>query len=216
VPRRSRRGGGTVLVLLVVIAGLLVAADITARVVAQNELANRVEAAVPTARTATARVRSFPFLGRLLASGRVSEVDATVTDVSVEGLRFKSIAVDLHGVQLDRDQLVRDRRIVLEKLDRGLVEARVTQEALSEVLGVSIDLEEGRASVTIAGRRVGADLEVRDGHLVVEVAGLSLPTIRAEAPLLPCLADARIVVGRVLLLCEFTEIPEELRAPAEL
>jgi hypothetical protein len=201
---------------VVVIAVLLVAADVTARVVAEHELADRVAAAVPTAGTATARVRSFPFLGRLLSSGRVAQVDASVSDVTVEGLRFQSIAVDLDGVQLDRDQLVRDRRIVLQTIARGRVEARVTQEALSEVLGVPVDLEEGRASVTIAGRRVEAGLEVREGRLVVEVAGLSLPTIPVEAPLLPCLGNARIVPGRVLLLCEFTEIPEELRVPAEL
>ena len=204
------------LVSLVVLAGLLLAADTIARRLAEEELAARLKAAVPSAGTTSAELRSFPFLPRLLASGRVSEVDAAVGDVTVEGLRFASIAVGLHGVQVDRDQLVRDRRVVLEKIDQGRVEARVTQEALTEALGVPVTLGRGRASVTIAGQTLGADLAVENGRLVVGVAGFSLPAIRVTAPLLPCVANARIDPGVVLLTCDFTEIPAELRPAAQL
>jgi hypothetical protein len=105
---------------------------------------------------------------------------------------------------------------VLEKIDRGRVQARVSEEALTEALGVPVTLEQGRASVTIAGRTLGADLAVQNGRLKVGVAGFSLPTIHVAAPLLPCVADARIDPGLVLLTCDFTEIPRELRAPAQL
>lgn len=214
--RPRRRHGVAALLTLVVLAVALVAADVVARKLAEDELAARLKGAVPTAATATATLRSFPFLVRLLGSGRVGEVDAAVGDITVEGLRFASIAVDLHGVQLDRDQLVRDRRLVLEKIDRGRVQARVSEEALTEALGVPVTLEQGRASVTIAGRTLGADLAVQNGRLKVGVAGFSLPTIHVAAPLLPCVADARIDPGLVLLTCDFTEIPRELRAPAQL
>jgi len=210
--RRGRSGARlAVLVLLLLIAGLLVAADLTARRVAEDELAARVKAAAPTATSATAEVRSFPFLGRLLVSGAVSEVDAAVDGVTVDGLRFDSIAVDLHGVQVDRDQLLRDRRVVLENIQRGRVQARVTQDALTEALGVPVTLGQGTASVTIAGRRVGAGLAVRNGRLIVDVAGFSLPTTHVTAPLLSCPPDATVVPGEVLLSCEFTGVPQELR-----
>jgi len=65
--------------------------------------------------------------------------------------------------------------------------------------------------VTIAGRRVGAGLAVQNGRLVVAVAGFSLPTIHVTAPLLSCPPDARVVPGQVLLSCEFTGVPQELR-----
>jgi hypothetical protein len=213
---RRRQGGALlVLVVLVVLVAVLVVGDITARKLAEDALAARLKAAVPAAATSSAEVRSFPFLGRLLASGQVPEVDAAVGDVTVQGLRFASIAVDLHGVRVDRDQLVRDRRVVLQKIDRGRVEARVTAEALTEALGVPVTLEQGRASVTIAGRTLGADLAVENGRLVVGVAGFSLPTIHVTAPLLPCVANARIDPGLVLLTCDFTEIPAELRIPSQ-
>jgi hypothetical protein len=217
---RRRRGGAFLAVVLVVLAAVLVVAllvaDVTARTLAEDALAARVKAAVPSASTTSAQVRSFPFLGRLLTSGRVPEVDAAVGDITVQGLRFASIAVALHGVQVDRDQLLRDRRVVLEKIDRGRVEARVTADALTEALGVPITLEQGRASVTIAGHTLGAELSVENGRLVVGVAGFSLPTIHVTAPLLPCVANARIDPGVVLLTCDFTEIPAELRTPAQL
>ena len=214
-PSRRRRGAA-LLIVVVVLAGLLVSADVVARKLAEDELAARVKTAVPTAATTSAQLRSFPFLARLLVSGDVSEVDAAVGDVTVQGLRFASIAVDLHGVRVDRDQLVRDRRVVLQKIDRGRVEARVTAEALTEALGVPVSLEQGRASVTIAGRTLGAELEVENGRLVVGVTGFSLPAIHVTAPLLPCVANARVVPGVVLLTCDFTEIPKELRTPAQL
>jgi hypothetical protein len=201
--------------LLVLILVLLVAADITARVIAQKALADRVQAAVPGASSTSATIHSFPFLVGLAASGHVSEVDARVRDVTVKGLRFDSIRVDMHGVELDRDELL-NRRVVLQKIDSGAVRAEVDQAALSDVLGLPVTLEDGRASVTIAGRRVGADLAVRDGRLVVGVAGLSLPVLDLEAPLLPCVGNASIVVGRVLLACDFTEIPRELLTSAQL
>ena len=66
VVQRRRSGARLViLMLLLLIAGLLVAADLTARRVAEDELAARVKAAAPTATSARAEVRSFPFLGRL-------------------------------------------------------------------------------------------------------------------------------------------------------
>jgi hypothetical protein len=51
---------------------------------------------------------------------------------------------------------------------------------------------------------------------VVGGVGLSLPVLDLVAPLLPCVAGAEIAPGRVLLTCDFTEVPAELRAGVDL
>jgi hypothetical protein len=200
-------------VLLAVIAGLLVAADLTARSLTEGELVARVRAAVPEAGATSVDIRSFPFLPRLLASGHVPQIDAQVNDVTVRDLRFDFIAVELHGVHVDRDQLVGRRSVVLESVDRGKVRAEVAQQALTDVLGVPVTLEPGRASVRIAGVSLGAKLSITDGRLVVAGLGIELPALDLSGPLLPCVADAQILDGRVALSCAFTEIPAELLPP---
>ena len=185
-------------------------ADLTARSVAEAELARRVGVAVPEAGSASVDIPSFPFLPGLLASGTVPEIDAEVRDVLVKQVRFDFIAVELHGVQLNRDQLLGQRRIVLEGLQRGQVRGEVPQDALTEAFGVPVTLEEGRASVEIAGVTVSAELSITDGRLAVSGLGIRLPALDLTGPLLPCLANAVIVPGRVALSCDFTEIPPEL------
>ena len=217
-PRQGRRGVGLVilLVLLGLIVGLLVAADLTARRVAEDELAERVAARVPQAESTSARVRSFPFLGRLLTSGQVAEVDASVTDVTVRGLRFASVSVAIHGAKISRQEALDNRRIVLTGIDRGRATAQVDAAALSKALGVPIALDRGRASVTVAGVKVTASVEVRDGRLLVGGIGVNLPALDLVAPLLPCLPNAVVEAGKVVLTCDFTEIPAELKVDVQL
>lgn len=192
------------------IAALLVGADLTARSVAEQELVRRVQTAVPEAGAASVHIPSFPFLPRLLASGTVPRLDAEVRDITVKQVRFDFIAVELHGVRLDRDQLTRNRSIVLRDIVRGQVRGEVQQNALTDVLGVPVQLEDGRAAVRIAGVTLGAEISITDGRLTISGLGITLPTLDLTGPLLPCIADAVILSGRVSLTCDFTEIPAEL------
>jgi hypothetical protein len=215
-PRSGRRRGGAGLILLAVLAGLLLAADVIAKRAAADELADRLRTEVPEAGSTSAAIHSFPFVPRLLTSGRVAEVDAGVRDLTVEGLRFASIAVKLHGVELDKSRLLDQRRVVLQRIDRGEVRAEVTQEAITDLVGIPVSLEQGRASVQFGGRQIGADLAVREGRLILGASGVSLPALPLPTvPLLPCVANAEIAPGRVLLTCQFTEVPQELLVEAQ-
>lgn len=204
------------LAVLLVLAAALAVADVAAERLAESELEARLAAEVPEATGVSARISSFPFLGRLLTSGRVAGVEARAGGLQVEGLDLDLVAVHLEGVTLDRRLLWDDQRVAVLDIDRGRARAEVTEGALSRRLGVDVRLEAGRASVTVAGQRLSADLAVRDGRLVVGGVGLSLPVLDLVAPLLPCVAGAEIVAGRVLLTCDFTEVPAELRAGVNL
>ncbi|MFN2503830.1 MAG: LmeA family phospholipid-binding protein [Acidimicrobiales bacterium] len=200
----------------IVVLAVAVAADVILRQAAEEELAARVQEEVPAAETTSARIRSFPFLGRLLVSGNVSEIDARLDDVTVEQLLFDFIAVRLHGVEVERDTLLGDRRVVLKRIDRGQVRAEVSEEALVDVLGLPVTLEDGRASVEILGQQVGAGLAIQEGRLVVSGLDISLPALDLTGPLLPCVSNVEILAGRLALTCDFTEIPRELLVSAPL
>ena len=183
-----------------------------ARAVAESQLRGRVatEAEVPAAST-TARIESFPFLGRLLTSGAVSRVRFSAADVTVERLTFARVALDIHEVTFDRDRLLSEGRVVLSSLQRGTAVAEVTQDQLSERLGVAVTLEAGRARVRVAGQTVTATASVTDNTLRLSVAGLTVPSLRIpRLPLVPCVADAEILPGRIRLSCSVDEVPAEL------
>jgi hypothetical protein len=197
--------------VLAFIAGLLVAADVGARAVAESQIRDRVVVAAGPAGETSARIDSFPFLGRLLTAGDVSRIRVAASEVRVEELTLARVALDLHGVKLDRDRLFSEQKVVLSDLDRGTARAEVTADQLSERLGLPITLESGRARVRVAGQTVTATASVEDNQLRLSVAGFTVPRLRIpRIPLLPCVADAEILPGRIRLTCTVDRIPAEL------
>ena len=139
--------------------GVLVVADVAARGVAEDQLRQRVVSRVQAAGSevdgpASASISSFPFLGRLLVSGTISEVDVSLADVTVRGVTFASVGVELRAVHIDRDALVQDRRVALQSIGRGTAVVEISGDEVSRLLGVPIVLEEGRAGVRVGGALV--------------------------------------------------------------
>jgi hypothetical protein len=135
----------------------------------------------------------------------------SAADVTVERLTLARVALDLHDVTFSRDRLLSERKVVLESLAHGTAAAEVTQDQLSERLGVAVTLEAGRARVQIAGRTVTATASVSDNTLRLSVSGFSVPPLRIpRLPLVPCVADAEILPGRIRLSCSVDQIPPEL------
>lgn len=187
------------------------AADLGVRAVAESQLRDRVALAAAPAGASRARIESFPFLPRLLLSGDVSRIRVSAAEVTVEGLTFARVALDLSGVTVDRDRLLSERKVVLANLDEGTATAEVTQDQLSERFGVPVTLDAGRARVRVGGQTVTATASVVDNTLRLSVAGLSVPGLRIpRLPLVPCVADAVILDGRVRLTCRVDEVPAEL------
>ena len=197
--------------MLALLAGLLVAADVGARSVAESQIRDRVVIAAGPAGETAARITSFPFLLRLLTAGDVSRIRVSAADVTVEGLTLARVALDLHGVTLDRDLLLSEQKVVLTALDRGTATAELTAAQLSERLGVAVTLESGRARVRIAGQTVTAAASISDNRLRLTVSGFDVPTLRIpRLPLLPCVADAEILPGRIRMTCSVDQVPPEL------
>lgn len=206
------------LLALAVILALLVAGDFAAKAVAESQLAGRVQKAVARNGSASASISSFPFVGRLLASGHVSEVDVGLTNVTVGDLHFASITDHMNDVHVDRDRLVSDRKVVIRSIGSGAVTAQVDESELSRAIGIPITLQKGRARVTVAGVALTASFAIRNNRLVLgglgslplEPLARLAPLVIPRAPLLPCVADVEIQPGALHLACTFSQVPPEL------
>ncbi|MHB8671159.1 MAG: LmeA family phospholipid-binding protein [Acidimicrobiales bacterium] len=194
------------------LVGLLGVGDVTARGVAERELRTRLQQRVSQAATIEAHLSSFPFVGRLLVSGNISEVRVQASGVRVlPTLVFASIAVDAHDVHVDRNALFADRRVVLTGVGRGTVSAEIDSDQLSAAVGNRVSLQDHRVVVSVRGQRVPADVALRNGSLVLSVGGLPVLALRIpKVPLLPCVADAEVTSSRIRLTCHFDRVPPEM------
>lgn len=199
------------LALFLVTIGLLVGADYAARAAVENQLEHNLRRDVPSATSASVDINSFPFLGRLLVSGKVSTLHASVTDVNAGPLKLARVTVDLHEVQIDRQALLRQRRVVLTGIGQGTATAEITQEQLSGALNIPVRLSNGKIGVRAGPLEATAKVTVQDNVIRVKAGPVTLPAIRIpKAPLLPCVANAEVLEGRIRVSCTLSQVPEEL------
>ena len=193
----------------------MVVADVAARGLAEDQLRRRVSARLASRVDAngpvSAQISSFPFLGRLLLAGNISEVDVSVADLTVRGVTFSSVGVELRSVRIDRNSLVQDQRVTLQSIGRGTAVVEISGDEVSRLLGVPVVLEDGRARVRVGAALVDVDARVEGSALVVEAGGISLPVIDIPPlPLVACVSGAEILPGRLRLTCTLDQVPVEL------
>jgi hypothetical protein len=211
--RLSARGClGTVIPVIVVLAGLLAGGDLVARNYATNQLAARVRAAVPEASGVHARIRSFPFVGHIAWNGHVSEVGVHIDRLAgVRGLAFTDVDVDLRGVVVDSNALFTDRRVELKSIRQGTITASVSAAALSSAVGRPVNISGGGLSVVVFGRPVTATVAVRGAVMNIAAAGLAAIGVPLPTPrLLPCGPTITFAPPVLRLSCTFTQIPPAL------
>ncbi|SBT52145.1 LmeA family phospholipid-binding protein [Micromonospora narathiwatensis] len=190
---RPRRRGRKVLigfvVLLLVLGGLLVAADRVAAGVAERAIADQVRQEVARQDVSSASPRvdvaGFPFLTQVLA-GKYERISIVLTDVrgNVQGdaVSVPRLDVDAHNVRASLDTL-RTRRgdVVAERVDGR---ATVSYDSLAKLLdrpGLTLGERDGKLAVTapvdVLGTRLTvngtADLTVADGKVALRFNDLT-------------------------------------------
>jgi LmeA-like phospholipid-binding len=93
------------LVVLIILVGLLVAADRVGAVVAGREIASRVQTAYNLPSKPSVSVRGFPFLTQL-ASGNYHEIDVSVPSLSANGVTVDGLTARLTGVRAPLNDLL--------------------------------------------------------------------------------------------------------------
>ncbi len=182
-----------------------------ARGIAEDQLRDRVASRVDAGGPVSASISSFPFLGRLLTSGTISQVDVSVRDLTVRGVTFASVGVRLRSVRIDRDSLVQDRRLALAGIGRGTAVVEISGDEISRLVGMTLVLEDGRARARVGGTLVPVSARIEGSTLVIEAAGRSLPAVDLPPlPLVGCLSGTEILPGRLRLTCDVDRVPTEL------
>jgi hypothetical protein len=194
-------------VLLLVIFGV---ADVFARIEAEHLLERRIDSYLP-APTAKVTIGGFPFLPRLVASGRIDKITATATNVGQGSFVFDQATVIVTGVRIDRSQLVQDQKLDIEAIGTGTVTADMTQANFDRLVGAPVILGNGSAQLTEDGVSVTAQVAIVDGQLRVESSDLPISVPIPTLPVLPCLAQVQIVSGQLVGSCTFHQIPPDLK-----
>ena len=199
------------LIALAILVVILLVGDVVAKAYATGQLRNRAKQAVRSATSSSASISSFPFTGRLLAAGSVSEVHVRVGPVAAGRLTFASVSVDLHDVHVDRNRLLREQKVQLTGVGSGTVTAELTDVEVSRLAGTRISFAPGRTSVNAGGTQVTATVQVTNGTMAFAGARLPLQFRVPRAPLFPCDATSAVVKqGAVDLSCTVHDVPSEL------
>lgn len=192
-------------VVLALLAGALAVVDVVVRQRVQAAVAAKIESRFPGSH-AVVSISSFPFVGRLAASGTVPSLQADVTGVAVSGLRFAAIDVAVTDLKVSRSRLVHGE---LEPLSirHGQVVAEISQSALDSFSRVPVTL--GAGTIGMAGVSLPARITVGTGVVTLSLSD-GLASLRVPVPaldILPCVGSAQVVPGLLRLSCSFRALP---------
>lgn len=198
-----------VFVLAVLVPAAAVLVEFMTPPAVEERIEDRVAERVPEAISVAAELDSFPLVSRLLLTGRVESLTVELDDVRRE-IRFDVIELELEGIDIDRRALV-DSSFEIDSIDSGVITAELTEEALSEVVGVPVELLPDRARATVAGQQIEVSVVVRGDTLVVDGGGRSLASVPLPTDdLFPCALEGRLLSGRARLTCTVTDVPPVL------
>jgi hypothetical protein len=193
-----------IVAILVVAAGI---ADVVIRNHVEQAVATQIDDQVPGSH-AQVSISSFPFLGRLAASGNVPTMTAHVTGVQAGPVALDTVDVVVHDIRVARSQLVHGK-VQLESIRAAVITAQVSQASLDRQVGLPITL--GAGTVGLAGVQVPAQVTVVNDRITIQVP--PLPAISVTIPLtklVPCIGSANLSPGHLTVTCTTNQLPPAL------
>jgi hypothetical protein len=200
---------------LAIAAALLLAVlgvgDVGARIYAQDRASHQIDQRVPGA-SSSVSISSFPFVAKLLMSGKVDKITAQVKHANAGQFTFDRIDVTLSGVRLNRDQLVNGQHVQVDGISVGNVRADLSELSVNKALQalgqpVVVHLVQGAADVTVSGVTVPSQLALVNNQLQIRVAGELVTVPIPRLPVLPCAATVAVIPGHLLVSCTFHQVP---------
>lgn len=195
-------------VVLAVLVGGLLYADVQVREYAEEQAETQLAGAVPMASGADVEIDAFPFVGRVLLDGTVKRLDVQLRDLRTEQLDVERVSLQIEGLVIDRDVLLSDRKLAIKGLQSGSVDASITSAALDEVTPVDTRLRGGKIEITYQGVTVEGKIAVKKRHLVIAVPGIdSLRVPLPEEKYLPCDPTVKVDGEKLRVTCTIHELP---------
>jgi hypothetical protein len=216
-----------IVVPTVIVLGLVVG-DQATKGWAESQLARRAAAYYPPGAGSSASIRSFPFVGRLLVSGSVPEVDVNLDDLRVDPVLIRQLSIHVAAVKVSRSDLFHGK-VHLDSVGSGKIVATLDGRSLAQAAGVDLRFSPGQ--VTVHQKIEGVDVTAKGtvavkGNVVsvtpTSVQGLDVPASRFAVSyrlpgieIFPCQAAVKIVENAVVLACTLHDIPPALIQAAQ-
>lgn len=201
------------------VVALGVVGDLAARSYVEDKIAEKAEAAVGGGAHATADIDSFPFVLRLLTSGRAGDVSLHVEDVATDAVELARVDLDLEGVRLDRAELLTDRKARVTDIERGTITMGIHIDTVSKALGgLPISFRGGTVHARIAGKDVASGITVVPaGQIGIHLDGGPSASIRIpRTDLISCDADTLTFdEDELIVTCTVHEVPPALLRAAQ-
>lgn len=178
--------------VLTLIVGLWIVAEIAVIPFAENRLETEVAERSRDTTAVKADIDSFPLIASVLATGEARKLTVTLERVARLTLRFTEVRFELSGIHIDRSAILEGRARV-DDIDRGKVTAiidRATLGRLASLAGIDVD---------VTGRTLTA------GRLSFPIAD----------DIIPCDPQARMEESTIVLSCEIEEVPGFLLEAAQ-
>ena len=199
-------------VLLLVLAVVAVGAvgfDVILKGRAEAELADEVARRVPGTTGVRAKISSFPFVGRLLVSGQVSEVVVTAQHVGSGPVALSDVRVQVEDVEMDTGQAM-DGRAVVRSIGRGSASAHLRQDQINARLprGYQVQFQSGKAVISGPAASSAQLVTTPEGAVQLRLANRVLAEVPfPKSDLVPCSPAAAFVSGSIRLTCSFDKVP---------
>jgi hypothetical protein len=200
------------------IVGLAAVGDVAVRNMAEEKIAERAEATAGGQASASADIKSFPFVPRLLFGGKAGDISLHVEEVATPTVDFARVDLDLEKVKLDRAKLLSERKAEVTEIDRARITVHIDAGVLTEAFGgLQVSFRDGALHASVGGRDLSANVSVAEGQLAVRFPGGPSASIRIpRTDLIACGAETFRVEGEELVVsCQTSEIPPALLRAAQ-
>jgi hypothetical protein len=196
---------------MVALLAVLGVGDVVARVYAEDRAASQINQRVPGASSAV-HISSFPFVAKLLVTGKVDKITARVKHAHDGQFTFDQIDVALHGVRINRQQLINGQHVQVDAISTGTVTASISEQAIDQALQAIggpaiVHLVQGAAQVTIGGVTIQSPVTIVNNAVQLTVQGQVVKVPIPQLPVLPCVATAVVTPGHLQLSCTFHQVP---------
>jgi hypothetical protein len=195
------------IVAAVILALLLSAGDVGARLYTQRQLERRIDDNIAGAQ-ARVRISGFPFLWSVLVNGRINKFTAHLAQAQQEEFVLDRVDFVVTGVRINRSKLVNGRQLEVVGIDTGTVTADMNQADFDRLVGLDITLGDGVAHV--AGGTVGGTIEIVNNRLNITNGNKPISIPIPPLPMLPCIGRVTIVPGHLHTSCTFDQVPSAL------
>lgn len=164
--------------VLIIAAVLWIAVELAIPPLVESRIEQRVRANTAELTTVAAEVSPFPVVSRTVVGEQVPVVGVTLREVAAQELPIATLRVELRGVRVNRDDLMRGE-VRVRGIETGLIRAEITETALTDALGTSVDLGLG---------------------------GKVLSRLTLPPDLIPCEPEPEVEGGILVLTCEVDEL----------